>query len=781
MNPIFKHPILLFIFSLALFSGCKSEKNEGPQENVEPTIMVIPKPKNVNMLDGNFQFSENTVFVVNNERQKEIAKLLVDKFKWAAGWELKTVNKAPHKNYILFKKNKELPREGYILQVSDGKISIEASTGSGFIYALETIRQLLPPQIESQEQIADVSWSIPNLEIEDEPRFEWRGLMLDVARHFFEKEYILKTIDRLAMLKMNTLQLHLVDDQGWRIEIKAYPKLTEVGAWRADHEDRAWNARPTPTPEEPKTYGGFYTQEDIKEIVAYAASKGITVVPEIEMPAHVMSAIAAYPWLSCTGEQIQVPTGGVWPITTIYCPGKESTFEFLENVLLEVMALFPSQYIHIGGDEATKTEWKTCPHCQKRMEEEGLENVEELQSYFIKRIEKFLSAHGRTLIGWDEILEGGLAPGATVMSWRGIKGGWEASEQGHDVVMTPGSHMYFNFYQGNPNNEPLAFGGYTPLSKVYQFNPVVDSMSVAQKKHVLGGQANLWAEYIATPSLSEYMLFPRLAALAEVVWTPEEKLSWESFSKRIKHMFERFEYLDINYATSAYEVSVEPEMDLKKGILHLGLKTEFPNSEIRYALNDEELSNSSKLYEKPLELTETITVKAAVFEDGKMKGDPFIQTFVFHKAVGKPVSYNPIYHDSYQGAKEVGMVNILRGSKNFHDGQWQAWLVDDMQVTINMQEPTLMHKVTMGSMVNQGSGIYYPVRVEVLLSDDGKNFKSVGVIERPFKINGLTERKDFTITFEEQKAQYVRVKAQNLAHPPSGGDAWLFVDEIVVE
>src|SRR5690606_28139878 len=349
----------------------------------------------------------------------------------------------------------------------------------------------------------------------------------------------------------------LVDDQGWRIEIKKYPKLTEIGGFRNDQEDSHRDGRRVTTPEDDATYGGFYTQEDIKEIVAYAQSKGVRVVPEIEMPAHVMSAIAAYPELSCFETPIGVPSGGVWPITEIYCAGKESTFEFLENVLLEVMELFPSEYIHVGGDEATKTNWEKCPHCQKRMKDEGLASVDELQSYFIKRMERFIASHDRKLIGWDEILEGGLAPEATVMSWRGFEGGMEAANQGHDVVMTPTSYMYFDYYQGPQNEEPLAWGGYIPLSKVYEFDPVVETMTPEQAKHVLGGQANVWSEQIKTAAHSQYMIYPRLAALSEAVWSPKESRDWDDFSKRILTLFERYEYLDINYAKSAYLVMAD--------------------------------------------------------------------------------------------------------------------------------------------------------------------------------------------------------------------------------
>lgn len=769
--------LLFAILLLLLLTGCFAKVNGYEEVN----ISIIPMPAELTVTGGNFQFNGHTEFVVENQEQRNLVEILKSRFQKAAGWELKISEEGRKENFIQLRENNTIKKEAYKLSVKNNRIVLEAGSYSGFLYGLESLRQLLPPEIENKEKVNGITWQIPALVIYDEPRFQWRGLMLDVSRHFFEKDYVLKVIDRLAMLKMNTLHLHLVDDQGWRIEIKKYPKLTTLGGFRVDHEDKHWNSRPIPSIGEEATFGGFYTQEEIKEIVAYAGEKGIKVIPEIEMPAHVMSALAAYPELSCNENKMMVPSGGVWPITEIYCAGKETTFEFLEDVLLEVMELFPSKYIHVGGDEATKTNWETCPHCQKRMQEEGLEDVEELQSYFIKRMEQFISSRNRILIGWDEILEGGLAPGAAVMSWRGTQGGWEASVQGHDVVMTPGSHVYFDHYQGNPDDEPLAFGGYTTLSKVYEFDPVVDSMSVAQKKHVLGGQANLWSEYIPTNSHSEYMLFPRTAALAEVLWTPKEITSWEDFSGRIKQLFIRFDYLDINYAKSAYAVTTDIKVDLQTGSVRISLENEFSDSVIRFALNEEDLNKNSTVYNKPITISETTTVKAGVFEDGEMPGKAFEKTFDFHKGVGKKVEYHPKYHTSYQGAKEVGMVNVLRGTKNFHDGQWQAWLEEDMEVIVDLAGPTSISRVTVGSMENQGSGIYFPLEVEILISQDGKNYKSTGKINRDFKPNGNPELKEFEITFRVQETRFVKVKIDNLGNPPTGGSAWLFIDEIIIK
>lgn len=774
MNKVVVGSVLLILL-LAAFGCSEKSKTVFSQEDIH----IVPKPKELIVKPGAFEFTSDTKFVVDGEFA-EVVNFLREKFNRSAKWDLEVVTDAPANNFVELVIDTSLQDEAYVLKVSKEKVTIRAMGYSGFLYGLETVRQLLPVSIESNTVKEAVDWVVPNVDISDAPRFKWRGFMMDVSRHFFGKDYILATIDQLALLKMNTLHLHLVDDQGWRIEIKKYPKLTQVGGFRVDQEDKPWNARPTPELGTKATLGGFYTQEDVKEIVAYASSKGVNVVPEIEMPAHVMSAIASYPELSCFQHQIMVPSGGVWPITEIYCPGKESTFAFLENVLLEVMELFPSQYIHIGGDEATKTNWNVCADCKKRVRDEGLANVEELQSYFIKRMERFISSKGRTLIGWDEILEGGLAPGATVMSWRGVKGGLEASEAGHDVVMSPTSHCYFDYYQGDQDLEPLAWGGNLPLSKVYKFDPVVEEMTPEQANHVLGGQANLWTEYVPTEAQAQYMTYPRLAALAESVWSQKEDKEWLDFSRRVSGLFKRYDVLGINYAKSVYQVSMDATV-LESGAISLVLESEFPDSDIRFTLDGSPVSEESEEYSSPVTINKTTTVKAQVLKEGEPIGALFEKTITFHKAAGKPVTYINRYHDSYQGAKELGMVNVMRGSKNFHDGQWQGWLGDDMELVIDLENPTDIKKVTIGSLENQGSGIYFPVGVEVLLSDDGKTYKSVGAINRPYAVNSGSELKDFVLEIGQQTARYVKVIARSLGTPPTGGGSWMFVDEVIVE
>ena len=489
------------------------------------TISILPQPANVEILPGSFTLNAKTKLVVpNDENIRQIADLLVEWIKVPAGVDLQMGEMGTRKNAIQLELtgNNELGKEGYELVVDKKKIFIRANGPNGLFYGIQTLMQLLPAGIFSSQKVYNTDWEVPCCRIVDKPRFEWRGMHLDVSRHFFPIEFIKRYIDLIAMHKMNVFHWHLTDDNGWRIEIKKYPLLTEVAAWRVDREKMEWREATPPEPGEKATYGGFYTQDEIKEVVRYAAARYVTVIPEIEMPGHTSEVFAAYPELSCRGEKLYVQPGSYWPNDDIFCAGKEETFEFIENVLLEVMELFPSQYIHIGGDEASKTRWKECNLCQQRIKKENLAGEEELQSYFIRRVEKFLNYHSKKLIGWDEILEGGLAPEATVMSWRGFNGGKEAAEQGHDVVMCPTSYCYFDYYQANPDFEPEAIGGFLPLKKVYSFEPVPEDLSADKVKHILGAQGNVWTEFIATPEHAEYMSVPRMTALAEVVWTPAE-------------------------------------------------------------------------------------------------------------------------------------------------------------------------------------------------------------------------------------------------------------------
>ena len=551
---------LIILLTGCLLWSCQPQKTFTGKE-----INLIPQVQKMTLGTSSFHFDEGTTLVVQNSEQEGIATLFSSLFEKSAGWKPKIITGGSEgSNQLIFKTDGNLNEEGYTLDITTEKIEIKASKPVGFFYAIQTLRQLLPAEIESSQKQEKTEWLVPVISISDSPAFKWRGYMLDVSRHFFPKEDVIQMIDYLAIHKINTLHLHLLDDQGWRIEIKKYPKLTAVGAWRVDREDKPWNSRPKQEAGEKATNGGFYTQEDVKEMVAYAQKRFINIVPEIEMPAHVTAALAAYPQYSCTGGPFTVLPGGVWPVTDIYCAGNDSTFLFLQDVLSEVIDLFPSKYIHIGGDEATKTEWDKCPKCKKRIKTEGLKNSGELQSYFIKRIEKFINSKDRILLGWDEILEGGLPPKATVMSWRGTQGGIDAAKQGHDVVMTPVNPCYFDFYQGPKEDEPLAIGGFNPLQKVYEYNPIPKELDAEAAKHILGAQANLWTEYVPTFKHAQYMTFPRIAAMAEALWSSKEVKNWNDFYRRIQTFTKRYDQMGINYAKSAFKAVPQTHEPAKK-------------------------------------------------------------------------------------------------------------------------------------------------------------------------------------------------------------------------
>ena len=767
---------LLFITALLAFA-CQTPKQQ--VKFAENDICIIPKPQSMTLNNGNFQFTKETVFV-SNQSLAPAAEIFAKQFEKASGIKLPIKNETVQTNYIALSIDNSLPKEGYNLVVQPDKISIAAADYNGAIYALETLRQLLPKEFESSTPV-NANWVIPTITINDKPEYPWRGLMLDVSRHFFSKEYILKTLDRMAMLKLNTFHFHLVDNEGWRIEIKKYPKLTEVGAWRVYQEDKLWDER-TSNPADafanpasaPKKYGGFYTQEDIKEIVAYAAARGITVIPEIEMPAHVMSAIAAYPELSCHKRPIGVPSGAVWPNIDIYCAGQEESFTFLEDVLTEVMALFPSKYIHIGGDEADHTEWEKCPKCQQRIKDNHLKDVHELQSYFIKRIDKFLVSKGRVLVGWDEIMDGGLANDAVVMNWRGIDIGRKALEQGNPVVLT--SDCYINRYQGLPEYEPLANGGYVTLKKLYHYNLEKENLTPELQKNVLGTQANLWAEFIATPEHSEYMLFPRLLAFSEISWTPDNLKNWDNFVKRTETFMDRLDVMKIKYARSMYQVL--PAVENQNGKVFLKLECEVPNADIRYALGDTPIEKAEK-YTQPIPFNESTTFKATVFS-GKATNTITTGEVTFHKAIAKKMSYSPLYHKKYQGQGEMTLTNVVRGSKNFLDGQWLGWLGDDVTLTLDLEQATEVSEVRIGAMDYQASGIYFPIKFAVALSTDGKNYREVATHNEPCVVRGKPSLKDFALKFNSQEARYIKITLKNVKTPPKGGDAWLFIDEVLV-
>ena len=644
---------------------------------------VIPVPLKMEQGTGCFLLSENTRLYINLQG---LEAQLLENCLQALPVHLKKGKKKDTQNILsllITEKNHQLPSpESYTLSVTPQQILIRATSGAGLFYGMQTLLQLAQPSGAG-------SYSIASVEIEDTPRFAYRGLMLDVSRHFSTKEFIKKQIDALAYYKINRLHLHLTDAAGWRLEIKKYPLLTEFAAWRTDPTWKQWwnGGRKYVRFDAPGAYGGYYTQDDIREILEYARQHYITVIPEIEMPSHSEEVLAAYPQLSCSGEPYK---------NSDFCVGNEETFMFLENVLTEVMELFPSEYIHIGGDEAGKSAWKTCPKCQKRMKDEHLANVDELQSYLIHRIEKFLNNHGRHLLGWDEILQGGIAPNATVMSWRGEEGGIAAVTSGHRAIMTPGAYCYLDSYQDAPYSQPEAIGGYLPLKKVYSYNPVPASLTAEQAKLVYGVQGNLWVEYIPTPEHVEYMIYPRILALAETAWSAPERKSWPDFHTR---------------ALSAVA-------DLQAKGYH------------------------------PFDLKKEIGSRPESLQP------------VSHLALGKKVIYNSPYSSHYPAQGNTALTDGIRGDWTYGDGSWQGFISDNrLDVTIDMEKETSIHSVTAAFMQVVGAEVFLPETVVISISDDGTHFTELRKQhfevskETPIRFTDISWQ-------GEAKGRYVRYQAQ---------------------
>ena len=606
---------------------------------------VIPVPLKMEQGTGCFLLSENTKLYINLQG---LEAQLLENCLQALPVHLKKGKKKDTQNILsllITEKNHQLPSpESYTLSVTPQQILIRATSGAGLFYGVQTLLQLAQPSGAG-------SYSIASVEIEDTPRFAYRGLMLDVSRHFSTKEFIKKQIDALAYYKINRLHLHLTDAAGWRLEIKKYPLLTEFAAWRTDPTWKQWwnGGRKYVRFDVPGAYGGYYTQDDIREILEYARQHYITVIPEIEMPSHSEEVLAAYPQLSCSGEPYK---------NSDFCVGNEETFTFLENVLTEVMELFPSEYIHIGGDEAGKSAWKTCPKCQKRMKDEHLANVDELQSYLIYRIEKFLNNHGRHLLGWDEILQGGIAPNATVMSWRGEEGGIAAVTSGHRAIMTPGAYCYLDSYQDAPYSQPEAIGGYLPLKKVYSYNPVPASLTAEQAKLVYGVQGNLWVEYIPTPEHVEYMIYPRILALAETAWSAPERKSWPDFHTRALS------------AVADLQAKGYHPFDLKE----IGSRPESLQSVSHLALGKKVIYNSPYSSHYPAQGNTALT-------DG-IRGDW-----------------------TYGDGSWQGFISDNR-----------------LDVTIDMEKETSIHSVTAAFMQVVGAEVFLPETVVISISDDGTHF-----------------------------------------------------------
>lgn len=645
---------------------------------------VIPVPLKVEKKQGTFTLSNETKLYTNLKGKE---KKMFMEYLQTLSVQFKKGKKQDASNtlaLLITDKNAQLSSpESYALSVTPTEVTIEATSGAGLFYGFQTLLQLA-------EQTNGGAMTVPATNVVDTPRFEYRGFMMDVSRHFRSKEFIKKQIDVMAYYKLNRLHLHLTDAAGWRIEIKKYPLLTEFAAWRPQANWKKWwneGGRKYSRFDELGASGGFYTQKDIRELVEYARQRHITIIPEIEMPAHSEEVLAAYPELSCTGEPYKHAD---------FCVGNEATFTFLENVLKEVMALFPSEYIHVGGDEAGKAAWKVCPKCQQRMKDENLAGVNELQSYLIHRIEVFLNKNGRKLLGWDEIMEGGLAPNATVMSWRGEEGGIKAVKNGHRAVMTPGTYCYFDFYQDAPYSQPEAIGGYTPLEKVYSYNPVPAALTADEAKLVYGVQANQWAEYIETDEHYEYMMYPRLLALAEVAWSDPSRKNWNDFHARAL-----------------------------KAVAYM----------------------QSKGYH-PFDLTKEIGNR------------PEASQPVQHLALGKSVKYNAPYNGSYPAQGDKTLTDGLRGSWTYSDGAWQGFISKDrLDVTVDLNAVTDIHSISADFMQVVGPEVFLPVEVIISVSEDGENFTELSRQTHEVVKSDAVVFKNYAWT-GDTKGRYVRYQAR---------------------
>jgi hexosaminidase len=743
---------------------------------------VIPQPVRLTPGTGSFAITAGTKIYVGpkNDELRRIGQSLSQEIGRATGVTPPVVQAAPGKQrqgsiYLTLSPADSLGAEGYTLSVQPAQVTLAASQPAGLFMGVQTLRQLLPVQ-------RGASASLPAMEVIDKPRYSWRGMHLDVCRHFFSTEFVKKYIDYLAMHKMNTFHWHLTDDQGWRIEIKKYPKLTAVGGYRegtlighyGEKVPRYDNVR----------YGGFYTQEQIKEVVKYAQDRYITVVPEIEMPGHALAALTAYPELSCTGGPFKV--GQTWGVfDDIFCAGNEQTFAFLQDVLTEVMPLFPSKIVHIGGDEAPKTRWKVCPKCQARIKDEHLKDEHELQSYFVQRMEKFVNGKGKTIIGWDEILEGGLAPNAAVMSWRGMEGGTAAAKQKHQVVMTPGEFVYFDHAQGDPALEPLNIGGYLPLAKVYSFEPTPPELTADEKKYILGAQANLWTEYIPTEQYAEYMVLPRMAALAEVLWTPASQKDWESFKVRMQPQYQRYAALGAKYAKSAFNVRQQFAVDTTQAADRVTLALDAVGLQTYYTLDGSAPTPAATAYTGPFALISSATVKAASFENGQPAGKMTTTDVQAHKAFATPTRLASTPNKNYRANGPLTLVDGLHGSLSHTDGHWLGFLGDDLVATIDLKKATDISSVRSTFLQKPEDEILLPTALEVAVSTDGRTYKTVyaGPVAAAQPGSAISEVK---ADWKKTKARYVRVTAKNAQVKKATvaakeASTWLFADELVVQ
>lgn len=745
---------------------------------------IIPRPQQVNVSnDAPFTLNAKTVISLgtNSQNMKRNANMLASYIEQATGIR-PAVGKSKNGTAIVLTIDKTIANaEGYKLDADAKHIRIAGASAAGVFYGIQTLRKSLPLVNGKASKV-----SIPAVHIADAPRFAYRGTHLDVSRHFVTADSVRQFIDMLALHNINRFHWHLTDDQGWRIEIKKYPLLTQIGSKRAQtvigHNSGKYDGKP---------YSGFYTQKQIRDIVKYAADRYITIVPEIDLPGHMQAALAAYPDMGCTGGPYEV--WQKWGVSdNVLCAGNDKTLTFIDNVLKEITQLFPSKYIHVGGDECPKTQWQKCPKCQARIKalnleaKDGHSAEERLQSYIITHASNYLKSLGRNTIGWDEILEGGLAEGATVMSWRGESGGIAAAKQHHDVVMTPNSYLYFDYYQSlDKDNEPLAIGGYLPLETVYSYEPMPKELTADEARHIIGVQANIWTEYMPTFKQMQYMALPRLAALSEVQWSQPALKDYNSFTNRLTEFTHMYDRLGYNYAKHLYNVAIHVDSDNKwrEILIHM---TTAGNAEIRYTLDGTEPTANSTLYTGAIVLQKSAKIRAAAFRDGK-RSSVTSQDISFNKATACPVELLQPTHKNYTYKGGATLTDGLLGDKGFGTGRWLGFSGNDLEAIIDLKQNTDVSSVSLNSCVDKGSWIFDVRNIEVSVSADGKSFtkvasKSLPALEEQTPDNIYT----YELTFPQTTTRYVKVTATSEHNIPEwhggkGKPAFLFVDEISVK
>lgn len=745
---------------------------------------IIPRPQQVNVSnDAPFTLSAKTVISLgtNNQDMKRNANMLASYIEQATGIR-PAVGKGKNGATIILTIDKTIANaEGYKLDADAKQIRISGASAAGVFYGIQTLRKSLPLVNGKASKV-----SIPAVHITDAPRFAYRGTHLDVSRHFVTADSVRQFIDMLALHNINRFHWHLTDDQGWRIEIKKYPLLTQIGSKRAQtvigHNSGKYDGKP---------YSGFYTQKQIRDIVKYAADRYITIVPEIDLPGHMQAALAAYPDMGCTGGPYEV--WQKWGVSdNVLCAGNDKTLTFIDNVLKEITQLFPSKYIHVGGDECPKTQWQKCPKCQARIKtlnleaKDGHSAEERLQSYIITHASNYLKSLGRNTIGWDEILEGGLAEGATVMSWRGESGGIAAAKQHHDVVMTPNSYLYFDYYQSlDKANEPLAIGGYLPLETVYSYEPMPKELTADEARHIIGVQANIWTEYMPTFKQMQYMALPRLAALSEVQWSQPALKDYTNFTNRLTKFTHLYDRLGYNYAKHLYNVAIHVDSDNKwrEILIHM---TTAGNAEIRYTLDSTEPTANSTLYTGAIVLQKSAKIRAAAFRDGK-RSSVTSQDISFNKATACPVELLQPTHKNYTYKGGATLTDGLLGDKGFGTGRWLGFSGNDLEAVIDLKQNTDVSSVSLNTCVDKGSWIFDARNIEVSVSADGKSFtkvasKSLPALEEQTPDNIYT----YELTFPQTTTRYVKVTATSEHNIPEwhggkGKPAFLFVDEISVK